>query len=286
MTRRSATSVSPTARAGPYLHPLALFSRFAPKDAGGRPAAAGVAYGPDPRQRLDVYAPVRPSAAPAPVVVFFYGGGWDSGDRRYYGWVGRALASHGFVTVIPDYRLVPKHLFPDFVEDGAAAVAKTREIAATYGGDPDRIALVGHSAGAHTAVLLALDPRYLEHAGVEMRSIRAAVGLAGPYDFYPFDVPSTIAAFGHAADPEHTQPIRFVRADAPPLLLAHGDEDTVVAPKHAVALYDAIRNAGGDAELKMYPGRDHVDLVLALSRPFRKRIPLLEDVTRFLNEHF
>jgi acetyl esterase/lipase len=264
---------------------LALFNRLTPKDAGSRVAAQHIAYGPGPRQRLDVYLPARPAQSPAPVVVFFYGGGWRGGDRGRYRWVGRALASRGFIVVIPDYRVVPQHRFPDFMEDGADAVAKAREIAPQYGGDPERIALVGHSAGAYIAVLLALDPRYLNRAGVGMEAIRAAVGLAGPYDFYPFDVQDSIDAFGHVADPRETQPIRFVRADAPPLLLAHGDKDRIVATRHSTTLHDAIQNLGGESEVVVYESRGHVDLVLPLSRPFRRRIPLLDDVTRFLRTH-
>jgi acetyl esterase/lipase len=264
------------------IHPLALFDRFAPKDAGGRRVAKDVPFGAN--LHLDVYAPVKPVQTPAPVVVFFYGGGWDGGDKALYGWVGRALAARGFVTVLPNYRLVPKAHFPDFVEDGAQAVAKTREIASRYGGDPDRIVLMGHSAGAYIAVHLALEPRYLAAAGVDMATIRAAVGLAGPYDFYPFDVPASIAAFGRSPDPHATQPINFARGDAPPLLLLHGDKDTVVGPYHSERLHDAIRAKGGASELKVYPGCDHIDLVMPLSRPFRKRIPLLDDVTGFLRQ--
>ncbi|HEY3814646.1 MAG TPA: alpha/beta hydrolase [Caulobacteraceae bacterium] len=281
MTRRGLIAVSAAALLAACSR-LALFNRLTPKDPGGRLAADGVAYGPDPRQRLDVYVPVKPAAGPAPVAVFFYGGNWDSGERALYSWVGRALASRGFVTVIPDYRLVPAHPFPDFVDDGAAAVAKARAIVQQYGGDPDRVALVGHSAGAYIAVLLALDPRYLERAGVEMRDIRAVVGLAGPYDFYPFDVPASVAAVGQFPDPQQTQPIHFARGDAPPLFLGHGDKDTTVALRHSTALYAAINKLGGDVELKIYKGADHVSLILPLSRPFRGRRPLLDDVTSFL----
>jgi acetyl esterase/lipase len=260
---------------------LALFNRLTPKDRGGRLVARAVPYGPDPRQRLDVYAPVALGGRPAPVVVFFYGGNWDSGDMALYRWVGRALAARGFLTVVPNYRLVPRHRFPDFVEDGARAVAKARDLAIRHHGDPDRLALMGHSAGAYIAVLLALDARYLRPQ--DLAAVHAVVGLAGPYDFLPFDVAASVNAFGHAPDPEATQPIRYARGDAAPMLLAHGDQDTVVAPRHSIDLHREIRSRGGAVELKMYPGRDHVDLVLPLSRLFRRRIPLLDDVTRFLH---
>ncbi len=264
---------------------LALFNQFTPKDPGGRLAARDIAYGPDPRQRLDVYEPAKTGAGPAPVVVFFYGGNWDSGDKALYSWVGRALAAQGFVTVIPNYRLVPQVRYPDFVVDGAAAVGKAREIAGRFGGDPNHVALMGHSAGAYISMMLTLDARYLNGAGVPMRAIEASVGLAGPYDFYPFDVPASIAAFGQAPDPMSTQPMHYARGDAPPIFLGHGDKDTTVGLYHSTHLYNAIKAKGGDIAFKVYHGADHVDLVLPLSRPFRGKSGLLADVTGFLNAH-
>ena len=284
MTRRGLFAVSTAALAAACSR-LGLFNGLTPKDSGGRQVARDIAYGADPRQRLDVYAPASPSPGPAPVVVFFYGGAWNSGDKALYSWVGRALAAQGFVTVLPNYRLVPQVRFPAFLDDAAASVAKAQQIAARYGGDPHRVALMGHSAGAYLAVMLGLDAAYLKAAGANLSDVRAVVGLAGPYDFYPFDVPASVEAFGQAADPQQTQPIHFARGDAPPMLLAHGDKDTTVRLHNATALYDAIRARGGAVELKVYPGREHVDLVLPLSKPFRNRIPLLEDVTRFLRAH-
>ncbi|HYF22449.1 MAG TPA: alpha/beta hydrolase [Caulobacteraceae bacterium] len=261
--------------------PLAAFNRLSPKDPARR-QASGLAYGDHPRQRLDVYSPRLHPETPAPVLVFFYGGSWDSGRRQDYAWVGQAFAARGFVTVVPDYRLVPEVVFPGFVEDAAAATAKAREIAPRFGGDPDRIVLVGHSAGAYIAVFLALADAYLRRAGLDPKAVRAAAGLAGPYDFYPFDVPSSIAAFGQAPDPRVTQPINFARADAPPLFLATGDKDTTVAPYHSQRLAAKQQALGAEAELKVYPGLDHVEIVLALSRLFRGKAPVLDDVTTFL----
>src|SRR5688572_12343511 len=165
--------------------PLSMFATLSPKD----PASLGVrgeAYGPGPRQKLDVYVPRR-QAGGAPVAVFFYGGAWDSGRRQDYNWVGRALASRGFVTLVADYRLYPQVRYPHFLEDGALAVRWATDNAARFGGDPERIVLVGHSAGAYNAVMLGLDPRYLKAAGVEPGRIKAVAGLSGPYDFLPFE---------------------------------------------------------------------------------------------------
>jgi hypothetical protein len=131
--------------------PLLVFNAVMPKDGGVRVAARDIPYGADHRQQLDVYVPSGPTAGPRPIIVFFYGGSWNSGVKNGYGFVGRALAARGFVVAIPDYRLVPQVRFPAFLEDGAAAVRWMRGHAAQYGGDPDRVVLAGHSAGAYNA---------------------------------------------------------------------------------------------------------------------------------------
>lgn len=263
--------------------PLALFNTAVPKDPAAGRVTTDIAYGPEPRQRLDVY-PGAGGAEAKPVMVFIYGGSWASGRRQDYAWVGRALAAQGFLTVIPDYRLVPEVVFPAFVDDGAAALRWVRDNAARFGGDPDRIVLIGHSAGAYNALMLALDRQFIDKAGVPQQVIRGAIGIAGPYDFYPWDTPVSENAFGQYPDPLKTQPVTFARADAPPLLLLHGDADSTVRPRNVQRLEDRMRNAGGRVETKIYPGMDHRGAVLALSRPFRNRSTLLDDVTRFARE--
>ncbi len=252
-----------------------------PGDGGVVRRVDGAAYGPDPRQRLDVYAPAAASG-PLAVVVFFYGGGWNSGDRGGYAFAARALAARGFVVVVPDYRLVPQVRFPAFLEDGAAAVRWSVDHVAAFGGDPRRLAVAGHSAGAYIALMLALDRQYLAHAGAP-GAIKAAVGLAGPYDFLPFDAQSAIDAFGQASDREATQPIHFVRRDAPPVLLMTGDADDVVRPRNTTALAEALRKAGAPVEIAQYEGLGHVGILLALSKPFRGKADVLATATRFLH---
>ncbi len=249
---------------------------------GVRMVAEGIAFGADPRQRLDIYAPAH--AAHAPVIVFFYGGSWASGRRQDYGFAARAFASRGFVVVVPDYRLVPSVRFPAFIEDGAAAVGWTARHIGGYGGDPSRLALAGHSAGAYVAVILAVDRRWLDAAHVDPKAIRAVAGLAGPYDFYPFDKPASIAAFGQAAHPKATQPINFARADAPPAFLAHGERDDTVRPRNSIRMAAALDGAGAPATLRLYPKLDHIGILLALSRPFRGKAPVVDDIAGFLHD--
>lgn len=283
MTRRSVLPLlaAMTAACSP-LGALNTVNRLLPGDSGVRRVASGSAFGPDPRQRADIYAPAR-LKAPAPVLVFFYGGSWASGRRQDYAFAARALAARGFVVVVPDYRLVPSVRFPAFVEDGAAAAAWAHESVSRHGGDPKRLALVGHSAGAYIAMMLALDTAWLRGAGADPGIVRAAAGLAGPYDFYPFDVEASRNAFGSAPDPQATQPVNFARADAPPVLLATGSADAVVKPRNSLALAEALRRKGAPAELKTYPGLDHVGILLALSKPFRRKAPVLADLAAFLN---
>lgn len=262
--------------------PLTAFNALSPRDPATR-LAADIPYGPGPRQKLDLYAPRRAEAS-LPVLVFFYGGSWDTGRRQDYAFVGRAFASRGFLTVVPDYRLYPEVRYPEFVRDGALAVRWARHHAAEYGGDPTRILLAGHSAGAYNAITLALNPAFLREAGVDPASIKAVAGLAGPYDFYPYTVESAQRTFGDYPDAPATQPINHVRADAPPAFLAHGLDDGLVEVPNSVKLGQALTKAGAEAEVKLYPGLGHVGILLSLSRPLRRLAPVLGDVTAFLKE--
>lgn len=259
--------------------PLGTFNALAPRDDGVRRAARAIAYGEGPRRKLDVYAPEAPG--PHPVIMFIYGGSWSSGRRQDYAFAAAAFAARGYLTVIPDYRLVPETRFPGFVEDCAAALRWVADHVGEHGGDASRIVLVGHSAGAYNAMMVALDARYMADAGVDPERVRGAVGLAGPYDFIPFDVPATRNAFGDAPDAVLTQPVHFARADAPALLLLWGEGDTTVGPRNLRSLETAMRAAGGRVETKTYPGVNHVDIMLAVSRPFRGRAPTLHDVVEF-----
>lgn len=263
---------------------LTGFDRLAAAD-GVRRVAAGAAYGAEPRQKLDVWAPRRKAGEALPVVVFFYGGGWNAGNRGDYGFAGAAFAGEGFVAIVPDYRLVPSVRFPTFVEDSARAVRWARDNAAKYGGDPSRITLAGHSAGAYNAAMLVLDRRFLKDVGVEPKAIRAAALLSGPYDFYPFTEARGRGAFGAHGKPLETQPINFVRADAPPIFLGHGSADRIVFPRNSRYLAQRLQAAGAPVTLRIYNGASHVDLAVALSRTFRRRVPVLGESAAFLRQH-
>ena len=244
---------------------------------------SGIAFGPLPEQKLDVYRPTHPDPTRG-VVVFFYGGDWRNGTRGDYAFVGQALASRGFVAVLPDYRKYPAVRFPAFVQDGALAVRWAHDHVADLGGDPDRLFLMGHSAGAHIAAMLTLDAAYLRAVGLDRSAIRGTVGLSGPYDFVPPD--DDKGAFGMARDDAHAdpaiEPVHFVDGREPPMLLVQGEQDTTVDPANATKLAAAINGAGGWVEVIRYPCRAHVGVVLSLAWPFRWLSPVLDDAAAFL----
>lgn len=258
---------------------LEVFDAITPWDDGASRVASGVTYGSHPRQKLDVYAP--PGVKDAPVVVFFYGGSWNSGERVDYGFLGTALAAQGFVAVLPDYRLVPDVRFPAFVEDGAAAAAWVQREIGKFGGDGRRVVVSGHSAGAYIASMLAVEPAYLGQAGAKER-LRGFAGLAGPYDFLPFQYKSIIEAFGQWPRPIETQPVAFVKPGVPPALLLQGADDTTVPPRHAKSLAERLKAAGNEVELVIYDGVDHIDIMISVSRLLRDRANTLADLSRFV----
>lgn len=259
---------------------IGAYNRITPHDRDGARVAQDARYGEGRRRTLDVYAPSeRPTNAP--VIVFFYGGSWSSGAKGDYSFAGRAFASQGFVTVVPDYRVYPEVQFPAFVEDAASALRWVRENIAQYGGDPERIVLVGHSAGAHIAALAALDPRYARTASFDPRAIRGVVGLAGPYGFDSFNMPLLRNVFGPPDDPQSAMPVHFVRRDAPPLLLLHGERDRRVPVYSSQRMEREARAAGQNVELKIYAGVDHPGIMQALSVARRREAPVLNDVVTF-----
>jgi acetyl esterase/lipase len=263
-----------------FKSPLATFGKFVPKDAASARVAAGLAYGPHERQKLSLFAPIKRSAGHLPLVLFFYGGSWRSGFREGYEFVGRALAAQGFVVGIADYRLVPEARFPLFLQDCAAAARWLLANAEAHGGAAGSITLIGHSAGAYNASMLALDPQWL---GPDHDKVRAWVGIAGPY---VFGAPNaiTIDAFGPRGPADDAQPMNLASPSSPPALLLHGGRDTVVLPASSERLADRLRSAGVDARAKVYPQLDHIATIGVFALPFRSRSALFDDVVGFCNE--
>jgi acetyl esterase/lipase len=263
--------------------PTAILNLLAPRD--GVTLTRDIAYADGPRRMLDVYKP-RPAVAPAPVVVFFYGGGWVSGSKATYRFVGAALAARGALVVIPDYRLYPEVRFPAFMDDAAAAVAWTRANVSRFGGDPHRLFLMGHSAGAQIATLLALDDGYLRSVHLSpQRDVSGVIGLAGPYDFLPLRSAELQAIFGPEAERPRSQPINYVSAQAPPMLLLAGRSDTRVDPRNTSRLAERLRAAGGTVEARLYPRIGHATLIGAFSGPLSFFAPVRQAALNFVAAH-
>lgn len=259
--------------------PLVLINGLVPHS--GYELESGIPYGPAERQKLDIYWPLAPAKSNA-VIVFLYGGSWKSGERRNYRFVGQALASRGYSVVIPDYRLYPEAQFPDFVEDAAAAIGWVHREFRHRSGDPDCIIVIGHSAGAHIAALIALDDKYLGNAGVPDGSLAGWVGLAGPYAFDPLAFSSTRPIFESVKDRNSARPITLVRSDAPPALLIHGLADETVSPANSASLAAALELNGAPVRHEPLAGLGHIRVLLALAAPFRGIAPITDKISDFI----
>ncbi len=247
-------------------------------------ADRGIVFDSNHDLKLDVYA--MPGTKAAPVVVFFYGGNWNSGKRQWYRWLGGRLARQGWVVVIPDYREYPDVEMDGFMRDAARAVAWAQMQASRYGGDGKHLFLMGHSAGAHIGALLATDGHWLHDEGMQADRLAGFIGLAGPYDFLPLKKEMFREIFGHTpAQQLKSQPVHFVDGDEPPMLLLQGKADHTVDPRNARSLADKLGATGQPVQVRMYPDVGHVGLLLSLSRPFAYKAPSLVAIKNFIVMH-
>ncbi|MEM6901936.1 MAG: alpha/beta hydrolase [Pseudomonadota bacterium] len=237
-------------------------------------------FSPEHSLALDIYRPDDLGEGTVPVVVFFYGGSWQTGTRTDYRFIGAALASHGFITVIPDYRKSPTHPYPAFMEDAASAVAWVMANSAKIGsGD---VYLMGHSAGAHIAVTLAVNPDFLAAHDLAPAHLAGVIGLAGPYDFTP-TADDIIAVFANAPN-KATRLSKQVRSGEPPMLLQWGEADDLVGPQNHLRLAAALRQRNVCYRVKTYEGLGHIDLVSAFSWIYRDNRPVLDETLAFLHD--
>lgn len=243
-----------------------------------------LAYGPHERHRFDLYMP-EGADEQTPLILFLYGGSWKWGSRARYGFVGYSLAERGFAVAVADYRLYPEVKFPTFNYDAARALSWLQNNRRALGFAPGSVHLVGHSAGAHIAALVAMDPSYLKKWGSHPDEIASVVGLAGPYSMHPSKIDFIADIFPPAAEEAVARPVEFVDAKAPPMLLLHGLSDGLVSPKNTENLRDAMVQAGGRATAVTYEKLGHKEIILALTSPFQGLAPVLEDVASFINKH-
>src|SRR5450432_610757 len=261
-SRRAALAGLAAAAAG--CSRIAFIAANLPAAFGAYRRHADIAYGAHPQQRLDVYVPDQGTAQARPLIVFWHGGRWSFGDKADYRFVGAAMAELGYVAVLANYRHYPEVKMTGFMDDAARAAQWAATHAGDFGADANRLHLMGHSAGAHLAALAALDSRYFAAAGGPAPPIAGVIGLSGPYDFLPLREADVQDMFGPPAHYPDSQPVNFVRADAPPMLLLHGLKDDTVWPKNSRNLATALHARGARATLKLYPKLLHADTVAAL----------------------
>jgi acetyl esterase/lipase len=286
--RRSAITTAFTVTAAAVLSacsPIKVLNGLVPEDT--YQFQGGIAYGAAPRQQLDVYQPL-PATPPArgarPLVVFFFGGTWTSGDRASYKFVGEALAARGAVVVIPDYGLSPRYTYPVFVRDSALAVKWALDNAAQLGADPRQVYVMGHSSGGYNAAMVALDDRWLGELGASPRQLAGWIGLAGPYDFLPIGDPQAQAAFNWPNTPRDSQPLAHASAASPRALLMAASKDNLVYPdRNTGQMAAALRAAGVPVQVKLFDNLSHVTLIGAFGKPIQWLCgPVLPPVMDFL----
>lgn len=243
-----------------------------------------VAYGPQARELMDVYQPKgEPPEGGFPVVVFFYGGNWHTGERAEYRFMGEALAAHGMLAMVADYRLYPQVSYPDFLPDCARAVAYALEASPRYQGNPRRVVVMGHSAGAYNAAMIALDPRWLAQQGHRPSELAGWVGLAGPYDFIPIDNVKTREVFHHPDVPPDSQPIHHVSGQAPRTFLGVAKKDDLVDPeRNGAQLAERLQAAGVPVQFERYDHVGHISLIGSFAQPLRWMSPALREVSAFV----
>ena len=247
-----------------------------------------LAYGDSPRQKLDIYTPKQAqnnAQQKPPVVIFYYGGSWDSGNKSDYKFAAEAFTSNGFVTVIPDYRVYPEVVFPGFMADPAKAAKWVKDHIQEFGGDPNRVFLAGHSAGAHIAVMLSLNDEYLAKENLKLTDFRGTIGLAGPYDFLPVKTDRLKVIFGPEDQRWKSQPIEYVTGKNQPMLLIVGLKDGTVWPRNTFNLAEKIKSKGGVVQVEQFADYGHIDMAAKLAKPLRGNGELLKPIVSFINSH-
>ncbi len=249
---------------------------------GNSTRVANIQYGALAKQQLDIHQPAYLKTN-APVILFFYGGRWQTGSKEEYQFVGQSLAKRGFITVIADYRVFPNVEFPDFIKDGGLATQWVLKNIPSYGGDPSNLYLMGHSAGAHMAAMLIANKRFLAEKQIKITDIRGFIGLSGPYDFNITD-DDIKQVFRKANRYKDTQPITFIDGSEPPMLLLHGQKDKTLSVTNSQHMAEKTNKMGGNASVILYKDMAHVGTLLALAdAPFLYFAPVLDDIERFIN---
>lgn len=240
-----------------------------------------ISYGRRAYQSADIYRS-EICKKDCPVIVFFYGGGWVSGEKETYPFLARAFTDQGYVVVIPDYAKYPDVKFPEFIKDGAKALSFVEKNIAAYNGDPNNIIIAGHSAGAHLGAMLTYNPLYLQDEKFDHSRIKAFFGFSGPYAFTPEEEPY-IDIFGPPEKYPEMKVTNFVSENPIPAYLFNGVEDNVVPTKSMCKLAVSIHANNGSAVTKRYEDTDHIDMISAFSYTFGRE-DIRKDVFQLLKK--
>ena len=251
-----------------------------------------ILYGDAPDQDLDIYYP-KPLAKAMesqtdiktsyPMVVFVHGGSWENGSKEEYAFVGQSLAQAGYVTAVINYRKAPEHVYPDYVEDTAQAIAWSYKNATRFHADPERLAVVGHSAGAFNAVAAIANEDFLKPYGVKPTDIAAVIGIAGPYS-YDFRKFSSATAFPADATPDEVMPDRQIKGAQPPYLLLTAEKDTVVYESNTIKMTKALQQAGVTVQTGEISGASHATSIGAMAPPLRWVNDVRAQVVNYLDK--
>ena len=245
-----------------------------------------IAYGAGPEQKLDIYLPPNAGDQPRDVVVFFYGGRWETGTREQYPLRRHGLCAAGLYRRHPGLREIPCSQIPGLrAGRGQGPGLGRRQPSATYHGDATRIHVAGHSSGAHIGALLTTNAAYLQAEGKDRsRVIHDFTGLSGPYSFEP-DEKDLIDIFGPPANYPQMQADTFVDGKQPPMYLLWGADDTLVGLINMDKMIGAVTVHGGCIKTKIYPGTDHIGTVAGLTWINPDKIPVLNDMVQYFNQH-
>ncbi len=246
-----------------------------------------VSYGPDPRHDLDIYAPKNRGATALPVVIFFFGGGFIEGSKNRDGqWISGNVAAHfarhQMIGITANYRLAPEFQWPSGSQDVARAVDWVREHISEYGGDPDRIAIMGHSSGASHVASYALRDDLCPPAGPV---IKAAILLSGAYAPNPAVPDHRQAAYYGEDTSKYAQmgSLGNVKSSVPVFILV-AENDVYNFQVAATKLIDEVTERQGKAPwFRMLHGHNHSTSLLSIDTEDPSVGPeLIEFVSRYV----
>ncbi len=223
-----------------------------------------LAYGTDPKQRLDLYLP-EGEVSNAPVFLFLHGGGFREGDRAHYGSVAEPFVKSGVITAIASYRLTGSGAhYPAQPDDVKNAAKWLFENVGDYGGNPEALYVGGHSAGAILSADIGVDRAWLVEMGMPKEILKGIIPVSGPYDVRARGRPGEVYTYAPTPElREQASPILHVNDPVPVALVAVGSEEGY--QESSMAFTEALKAAGVDAQYLLLDGEDHADTALSLA---------------------